>query len=145
MRFLLGLLLGYSISGKKPLLVVTLTAIAFVAFVCFIVLPAIALIPLAISVRRERLLRPPQTLVPVVIGLNYKTAQTKLRAANLNIRVLATRHDLPLEPGLVIDQTPRGGERVDCGAVIGVTMSGEDPSFSGRPTGSSKQLKEWIH
>jgi len=45
MRFLLGLLLGYSIRGKKPLLVATLTAIAFVAFVCFIVLPAIALIP----------------------------------------------------------------------------------------------------
>ena len=34
---------------------------------------------------------------------------------------------LPLEPGTIIDQTPRGGERVDCGTVIGVTMSGEDP------------------
>jgi hypothetical protein len=54
MRFLLGLLLGYSIRGKKPLLIATLTAIASVAFVCFIVLPAIALVPLAISVRRER-------------------------------------------------------------------------------------------
>jgi len=76
MRFLLGLLLGYSIRGKKPLLIATLTAIAFVAFVCFIVLPAIALIPLAISVRRERLSRPLQTTVPVVVGLNYETAQT---------------------------------------------------------------------
>ena len=80
MRFLLGLLLGYSIRGKKPFLIATLTAIAFVAFVCFIVLPAIALIPLAISVRRERLSRPPQTTVPVVVGLNYKTAQIKVRA-----------------------------------------------------------------
>jgi beta-lactam-binding protein with PASTA domain len=124
MRFLLGLLLGYSIRGKKPLLIATLTAIAFVAFVCFIVLPAIALIPLAISVRRERLSRPPQTSVPVVSGLNYKTAQIKLRDANLNIRVLANRRDLPVEPGLIIDQTPRGGERVDCGSVIGVTVSG---------------------
>jgi beta-lactam-binding protein with PASTA domain len=128
MRFLLGLLLGYSIRGKKPLFIATLTAIAFFAFVCFIVLPAIALIPLAISVRRERLSRPPQTLVPVVTGLNYKTAQIKLRDANLNIRVLATRHDLLLEPGLIVDQTPRGGERVDCGTVVGVTMSGEDPT-----------------
>ena len=123
MRFLLGLLLGYSIRGKKPLLIATLTAIAFVAFVCFIVLPAIALIPLAISVRRERLSRPPQTSVPVVVGLDYKTAETNLLDANLNIRVLANRHDLPVEPGLIIDQTPRGGERVDCGTVIGVTMS----------------------
>ena len=61
MRFLLGLLLGYSIRGKKPLLIATLTAIAFVAFLCFIVLPAIALSLLALDVRRERLSRPPQT------------------------------------------------------------------------------------
>jgi hypothetical protein len=52
------LLWGYCIRGKKPLLVTTLTAIAIVSF---IVLPAIALSQLAISVRRERLLRPPQT------------------------------------------------------------------------------------
>jgi beta-lactam-binding protein with PASTA domain len=133
MRFLLGLLLGYSIRGKKPLLMATLTAIAFVAFVSFIVLPAIALSLLALDVRRERLSRPPQTLVPVVTGLNHKTAQIKLRDANLNIRVLATRHDLLLEPGLIIDQTPRGGERVDCGTVIGVTLSDEDPLKKGSP------------
>ena len=129
MRFLLGLLLGYSIRGKKPLLIATLTAIAFVAFVCFIVLPAIALAPLAISVRRERLSRPPQTTVPVVVGLNYETAQIKLREANLNIRVLAERRDLPLKPGTIIAQTPQGGERVQCGTVIGVTMSGDRPEW----------------
>jgi beta-lactam-binding protein with PASTA domain len=127
MRFLLGLLLGYSIRGKKPLLIATLTAIVFVAFVCFIVLPAIALIPLAISVRRERLSRPPQTLVPVVVGLNHKEAQIKLRDANLNIRVLAERYDLSLQPGTIIAQTPQGGERVDCGTVVGVTVSAENP------------------
>jgi beta-lactam-binding protein with PASTA domain len=91
------------------------------------VLPAIALSQLAISVKRERLSRPPQTSVPVVIGLNYNTAQIKLRDANLNIRILAERYDLSLEPGTIITQTPQGGERVDCGTVIGVTMSGEDP------------------
>jgi len=124
MRFILGLLVGYCIRGKKPLLIATLTAIA--AF-CFIVLPAIALSQLALSVRRERLSRPPQTSVPTLVGLDYKTAQIKVRDANLNIRVLAKRHYPPLEPGLIIDQTPRGGERVDCGTVVGVTMSGEDP------------------
>jgi beta-lactam-binding protein with PASTA domain len=124
MRFLLGLLLGYSIRGKNPLLIATLTAIVFV---CFIVLPAIALIPLAISVRRERLSRPPQTSVPVLVGLNYKTAQIKLRDANLNIRVLATRYDPSFEPGIIIAQTPPGGERVDYRTVIGVTLSAEDP------------------
>jgi beta-lactam-binding protein with PASTA domain len=127
MRFLLGLLLGYSIRGKKPLLIATLTAIAFLAFVCFIVLPAIALSLLALDVRRERLSRPPQTTVPVVVGLDYKTAQINLRDANLNIRVLATRHDPSFEPGIIIAQTPQGGERVDYSTVIGVTLSTEDP------------------
>lgn len=124
MRFILGFLLGYSIRGKKPLLVVTLTAIVVV---CFIVLPAIALSQLALSVRRDRLSRPPQTSVPVVVGLNYTTAQIKLRDANLNIRVLAERYGLSIEPRTIIAQTPQAGERVDCGTVIGVTMTGEEP------------------
>jgi beta-lactam-binding protein with PASTA domain len=124
MRFILGLLVGYCIRGKQRLLIGTLTAIAVVVF---IVLPATALSLLAISVRRERLARPPQTTVPAVVGLNYKTAQIKLHDANLNIRVLAHRRELPLEPGTIINQTPRGGERVDCGTVIGVTMAGEVP------------------
>ena len=119
MRFILGFLLGYSIRGKKPLLIATLTTIAVV---CFIVLPAIALSQLAISVRLERLSRPPQTSVPALIGLDYKTAQIKLRDGNL---VLANRHDLQLEPGTIITQTPQGGERVDCGTAVGVTVNGE--------------------
>ena len=125
MRFILGLLVGYCIRGKQRLLIGTLTAIAIVVF---IVLPAIALLGLAISVQRERLSRPPQTSVPVVVGLNYKTAQIKLRDANLNIRVLATRYDLQLEPGIIIFQSPQSGERVDCGTVVGVVMTGEDPA-----------------
>ena len=64
--------------------------------------------------------------VPVVIGLNYQIAEIKLRDSNLKIRVLANRHDLPLAPGIIIAQTPQGGERVDCGTVIGVTLSAED-------------------
>ena len=127
MRFLLGFLLGYYIRGKKHLLVPTVATLTSIVVFCSIVLPAIVLSQLALSVRRERLSRPPQTAVPVVVGLNYKTAQIKLREANLNIRILAIRRDLPLEPGTIIAQTPRDGERVDCGTVIGITMSGEDP------------------
>lgn len=126
MSFIVGLLLGYCIRGKKRLLIATLTAIAVVSF---IVLPAIALLPLALDVRRERLSRPPQTTVPVVVGLNYETAQIKLRDANLKIRVLANRYDLQLEPGIIIAQTPQSGERVDCGTVIGVTVSGKGPEW----------------
>jgi hypothetical protein len=82
MRFLLGVLVGYCLRGKQRLLIATLTAIAVG---CFIVLPAIALSLLALDVRRERLSRPPQTSVPALIGLDYKTAQIKARNANLSI------------------------------------------------------------
>jgi hypothetical protein len=122
MRFVLGLLLGYCIRGKKPLLAATLTVIAVV---CFIVLPAIALSQLALSVRRERLSRPPQTRVPVLVGLDYKTAETTLHNSKLNIRVLAYRYDLPAEPGKILFQTPQAGELVDYGTVVGVTISDE--------------------
>src|ERR1041384_5995224 len=112
MRFLLGVLVGYCLRGKQRLLIATLTAIAIVVF---IVLPAIALSLLALDVRRERLSRPPQTTVPMVVGLTYESAQIKLRDANLNIRILAERGGLPHEPGTIIAQTPQGGERVDRG------------------------------
>lgn len=140
MRFILGLLVSYCIRGKRRLLILTASAI-----VVFIVLPAIALSLLALDVRRERLSRPPQTTVPVVVGLNYSTAQIKLRDANLKIRVLAHRRDLPLEPGTIIAQTPQGGERVDWGTVVGITMSGEDSGNSSLRSPDSFQLSSRPH
>jgi hypothetical protein len=84
MRFLLGLLLGYSIRGKKPLLIATLSAIAFVAFVCFVVLPAVALLPLRVRILGDR---PPvrvatatveQKLIPVVQLLHLQNSLVPL-------------------------------------------------------------------
>ena len=124
MRFILGLLLGYCIRGKKHLLAATLTVIAIV---CFIVLPAIALSQLALSVKRERLSRPHKTQVPSVVGMNYGAAETTLLKSNLQIRILANRYDLPFAPGLIISQSPQAGELVDHGTFVGVTISQEDP------------------
>jgi beta-lactam-binding protein with PASTA domain len=123
MHFLLGFLLGYY-TRNKPLLAATLLGFALV---CFIVLPAIALSGLALSVRRERLSRPPQTRVPPLVGLDYKTAETTLHNAKLNIRVLAHRYDPPIEPDKILFQSPQAGESVDCGTVVGLTISSEDP------------------
>ena len=127
MRFILGVLLGYYMRGKKRLLIITLAVYIGLIIMCSVVLPAIALSILGLSVMRERASRPPQTSVPVVVGVNYETGQIKLRDANLKIRVLAKWHDPQFEPGIIIAQTPQGGERVDCGTVIGVTLSAEDP------------------
>jgi beta-lactam-binding protein with PASTA domain len=129
MHFLLGFLLGYY-TRNKPLLAATLTIIALL---CFVVVPAIALSGLYLSVRRERLSRPPQTRVPPIVGLDYKTAESTLHNSKLNIRVLAHRYDPPAEPGTIIFQTPQVGESVDHGTVVGVVISDENPNKSRSP------------
>ena len=123
MHFLLGFLLGYY-TRNKPLLAATLTIIALL---CFVVVPAIALSGLALSVRRERLSRPPQTRVPQLVGLSYETAKPLIQNSKLNIRVLAHRYDPPVEPGKILFQTPQAGESVDCGTIVGIVISKEDP------------------
>ena len=90
------------------------------------VIPAIALSILGLSVMRERASRPPQTSVPSLVGLNYESAETKVRDSNLNIRILAHRYDLPDEPCTIIFQTPQAGERVSYGTFVGVVVSNRE-------------------
>jgi|ERR1044072_4969348 beta-lactam-binding protein with PASTA domain len=123
MRFLLGVLVGYTLRGKQKLLIRFLVTLALVVYV---VIPAIALLALSLDVQRERRSRPAQTKVPAVKGLTYVEAEKKLHAANLNIRLLATRYDSALQPGLVIDQTPAPSEEVALGYSVGVTVSRRD-------------------
>lgn len=73
--------------------------------------------------QHERQSRRAQTKVPSIKGLSYKEAETKPRASNLNIRLLATRYGLPIPPGLIIDQVPRAGEEVVYGYAVAVTIS----------------------
>jgi beta-lactam-binding protein with PASTA domain len=128
MRFLLGVLVGYTLRGKQKLLIRFLVTLALVVYV---VVPAIALLGLSIDVQRERRSRPAQTKVPLVKGLSYEDAERKLRAANLNIRLLATRYDPAVQLGLVIDQTPAPGEEVAVGYSVGITISRKDLAGSG--------------
>ena len=124
MRFLLGVLVGYTLRGKRKLLIKALVTLLVVCVVLSaVVLPAIALLALRLDVQRERRSRPAQTKVPALKGLTYGDAEKKLHAADLNIRVLATRYDSALQPGLVIDQTPAPGEQVAVGYSVGVTIS----------------------
>jgi glycopeptide antibiotics resistance protein len=61
MRFILGLLFGYSMRGEKKRLI---TVLATVAFIVYIILPAIALLALHLDVKSERHSRPAQVSVP---------------------------------------------------------------------------------
>jgi hypothetical protein len=123
MRFLLGVLVGYTLRGKQKLLIRFLVTLALVVYV---VIPAIALLALRLDVQRERRSRPVQTRVPLLKGLTYEDAEKKLHTASLNIRLLATRYDSALQPGLVIDQTPAPGEEVALSYSVGVTVSRRD-------------------
>ena len=123
MRFLLGVLVGYTLRGKQKQLISVLVTLALVVYV---VIPALALLGLSIDVQRERRSRPVQTKVPVVKGLTYEDAEMKLNAANLKIRLLATRYDPGVQPGLIIDQTPAPGEKVAVGYSVGITTSRKD-------------------
>jgi beta-lactam-binding protein with PASTA domain len=120
MRFLLGVLVGYTVRGKQKMLIRVLVTLALVVYV---VLPAIALLALSLDVQRERRSRPAQTKLPMLKGLSYEDAERNLHAANLNIRLLATRYDPAFQPGLIIDQTPAPGEEVACGYSVGITIN----------------------
>ena len=128
MRFLLGVLVGYSMRGKNKPLITVLTTIVFIVY---IVLPATALLALRLDVQHERQSRLAQIRVPAIKGLSYQDAETKLRASNLNIRLLATRYGLPLQPGLIIDQVPQPGEEVIHGYLVGVTITRVDSNVHG--------------
>jgi len=125
MRFLLGLLVGYSLRGKERRLIIGIAAVAFILYILLtcVALPAVALLALRLDVQHERQSRPAQTKVPSIKGLSYEEAETKLHASNLNIRLLATRYDLPIQPGLIIDQVPHPGEEVVYGYPVGVTIT----------------------
>ena len=127
MRFLLGVLVGYTLRSKHKLLIkVLVTLLVVCVLLSAVVLPAIALLALRLDVQRERRSRPAQTKVPVLKGLSYEDAEKKLHAANLKIRLLATRYDPAVQPGLIIDQTPAPGEEVAVGYSVGVTISRKD-------------------
>ena len=79
MRFLLGVLAGYSMRGKKKL---PITVLATVAFTVYIILPAIAILASHLDVQRERQSRPAQSRVPALKGLSYENAETKLHTSN---------------------------------------------------------------
>ena len=127
MRFLLGVLAGYTVREKQKLLIkVLVTLLVVYVFLLAVVLPAIALLALSLDVQRERRSRPAQIKVPVLKGLTYEDAERKLHTANLNIRLLATRYDSALQPGLIIDQVPAPGEEVALGYSVGVTVNKKD-------------------
>ena len=117
MRFILGVLLGYYIRGKKRLLIITLTVYIGLIIMCSVVLPAIALSMLGLSVMRER-----SFTTSTNIGSRGRRRELRNSADQIARRESqdpCSYQSSPseFEPELIIAQVPQGGERVDCGTV----------------------------
>jgi beta-lactam-binding protein with PASTA domain len=108
----------------------------------FIILPAAGLTTIVVLERRERARRPPQVTVPNVIGQDYRAAETVLKARGLKMSVLAARWDQDQPVGIIIDQTPLGGESVDVGHDVGVTVGGRPGQQFGQPRPVMKGLRQ---
>lgn len=107
-------------SKRKKRLLITLL-ISFAVFI-FVVLPAAALTGLWLSERQKRAERPSQVTVPNVVGQDYRKAEAMLKERGLGIRVLARRSDQNQRMDVVLYQVPFGGESVNVGYTIGVTL-----------------------
>jgi beta-lactam-binding protein with PASTA domain len=94
----------------------------------FIVLPAGFLAGLWISVRQEKAQRSPQVKVPNVIGQDYRKGEAILKERGLRMRVLAKRSDQNQPVDIILDQIPFGGENVDLGYAVGVTIGSLPPA-----------------
>jgi beta-lactam-binding protein with PASTA domain len=106
---------------KKKLLIYL--AIGILIFI-FIIIPSVTLTGLWISVRQKRAQRPPQVRVPNVIGQAYRKGEGMLKEKGLGMQVLAKRSDQNQPVDIILDQVPRGGESVDLGYTVGVTVGG---------------------
>lgn len=98
-----------------------------------IILPAGFLTGLWLSERRKKAERPLQVKVPNVIGQDYRKAEVMLKEKGLSMRVLAKRSDQNQPVDIILDQVPFGGENVDLGYAVGVTVGTLPPESTFRP------------
>jgi len=112
-------------SKRKKMLLICL--VIGILFFFIILLPAAALTGLWIDVRHERAKRTPQVKVPNVIGQDFRKGEVMLKAMGLSLHVLAKRWDQSQPVDIILDQVPRGGESVDLGYNVDVTIGSLPP------------------
>ncbi len=68
-------------------------------------------------------LHSPEVQVPDLSGKTYAEGQAALETAGLTLRERARRYKSGTNPGVILDQSPRGGEVVKKGQTIAVVVS----------------------
>jgi len=72
--------------------------------------------------------RPPNTVVPELIGLSLKTGTERAHAAHLETKVLGSTWYTDLSPGLITLQSPEAGQHVPFETMIGVEVAIKPPA-----------------
>lgn len=77
-------------------------------------------------------IRSPEIQVPEVVNKSYSDGEATLEKAGLDIRERAQRYKHDVQPGIILDQSPRAGETIKAGQTIAVVVSrgpkeGEQP------------------
>jgi beta-lactam-binding protein with PASTA domain len=68
-------------------------------------------------------LRSPDIQVPEVVNQSYYDGEKTLARAGLDIRERAKRYKAGVEPGQILDQSPRAGEVIKAGQTVAVVVS----------------------
>ena len=68
-------------------------------------------------------LRSPNITVPEVVNQSYVDGQKTLSQAGLDIRERAKRYKPGVEPGHILDQSPRAGDVIKAGQTVAVVVS----------------------
>ncbi|MET0622996.1 MAG: PASTA domain-containing protein [Pyrinomonadaceae bacterium] len=68
-------------------------------------------------------LRSPNISVPEVVNQSYVDGEKTLARASLDIRERAKRYKPGVEPGRILDQSPRAGEVIKAGQTVAVVVS----------------------
>lgn len=68
-------------------------------------------------------LRSPDIQVPEVVNQSYYDGEKTLERAGLDIRERAKRYKAGVEPGKILDQSPRAGEVIKAGQTVAVVVS----------------------
>ena len=75
MRFIFGVLVGYSMRGKEKSVIIILATIAFIVYILVpTVVLSVALLALSLDVHHERRSRTVLTKVPPIKGLSFEEA-----------------------------------------------------------------------
>jgi len=98
-----------------------------VVVVWIVVVPVVAVVALGVFRHEQQKSREAEKVVPSLVGLDLRAAETKARDAGFSMEVIGTHSDLPGNPGTIAEQIPAAGTSIYL-RKIGVITRPEDPN-----------------